>query len=64
MVSDPVILLLDDERPQILSLRAQLRDIGELLEFSDPRPALDFLRTNKVDAAIVDIRMPRLPVDG
>ncbi len=64
MTCDPVILLLDDERGQILTLRTQLRGLGRLVEFDDPKPALQFAATTPCDAAIVDIRMPRCELDG
>ena len=64
MNADPVILILEDERLQLLTLRSQLAGIGRLAEFTDPVPALEFARTHRCDAAIVDIRMPRRSMDG
>jgi CheY-like chemotaxis protein len=64
MTSDPVILVLEDERAQILTLRSQLAGLGKLAEFTDPGPALDFARGHACDAAIVDVRMPRATMDG
>jgi DNA-binding NarL/FixJ family response regulator len=64
MNSEAVILVLDDERAQILSLRAQLKGLGVLAEFSDPNPALAYVRQHPCDAAIVDIGMPRASMDG
>ena len=64
MTSDPVILILEDERAQILSLRAQLAGLGKLAEFMDPERALEYVRTHPCDAAIVDVGMPRSSMDG
>lgn len=64
MTSDPVILILEDERSQILTLRSQLSGLGKLVEFMDPEPALEFAGSNLCDAAIVDVRMPRSSMDG
>jgi DNA-binding NarL/FixJ family response regulator len=57
-------LVLEDERLQLLTLRSQLSDIGQLAEFTQPEKALIFARTHRCDAAIIDIRMPRCPTDG
>lgn len=64
MTSDPVILVLEDERAQILTLRSQLAGLGRLAEFSDAKRALEFARGNTCDAAIVDVNMPRSSMDG
>ncbi len=64
MNTDPLILILEDERSQILTLRAQLAGLGRLAEFMEPEPALEFARSHRLDAAIVDIRMPRSSMDG
>jgi CheY-like chemotaxis protein len=64
MTSDPVILILEDERAQILTLRVQLAGLGRLVEFMDPERALVYARENRCDAAIVDVRMPRSTMDG
>jgi CheY-like chemotaxis protein len=64
MTSDPVILVLEDERAQILTLRSQLAGLGKLVEFTDPEPALEYARHHPCDAAIVDVRMPRSTMDG
>ena len=58
------ILVLDDEEAQRLSVRVQLAGLGVFADFDDPRAALSFLQTRSVDAIVVDIRMPHLPVDG
>lgn len=60
----PTILILDDERPQLLTLRAQLANLGKIADFEDPLAALQFSRTHTCDVAIVDIRMPHAPFDG
>jgi CheY-like chemotaxis protein len=64
MTPDPIILILEDERAQILTLRSQLAGLGKLVEFMSPRPALEFARANRCDAAIVDVRMPGSDMDG
>jgi CheY-like chemotaxis protein len=64
MTSDPVILILEDERAQILNLRAQLAGLGKLAEFMDPEKALEYARSHRCDAAIVDVGMPRSAMDG
>ena len=60
----PRILVLDDEEVQRMSTHIQLADLGIFVDFGDPRPALEYLAHNEVDAAVVDMRMPGLPVDG
>lgn len=60
----PRILVLDDEEVQRMSTHIQLSDLGTFVDFGDPRPALEYLAQNEVDAAVVDMRMPGLPVDG
>lgn len=62
--ADPTILILEDERPQILALRATLQPIGRVIDFSDPQLALDYLKDQEVDAAVVDVHMPRMPLNG
>ncbi|HEY3756910.1 MAG TPA: response regulator [Opitutaceae bacterium] len=62
--ADPVILILEDERAQMLSLRAQLHGLGRLAEFMEPSRALDYAREHPCDAAIVDVGMPRASMDG
>lgn len=64
MNPDAVILILEDERAQILALRSQLKGLGRLVEFSEPEPALAYARGHPCDAAIVDVRMPRSAMDG
>jgi DNA-binding NarL/FixJ family response regulator len=56
--------VLEDEQLQLLTLRSQLSDVGRLVEFSQPDQALTFAREHRCDAAIVDVRMPRCPMDG
>jgi CheY-like chemotaxis protein len=64
MKPDPIILILEDERAQILTLQAQLAGLGKLAEFMTPEPALKFARGNRCDAAIVDVRLARSTMDG
>ncbi len=64
MTSPPTILILEDERAQLLTVKAALRGLGEIKEFSDPHAALIFLQQQTADAAIVDIHMPRFEIDG
>jgi len=64
MSPDPVILILEDERAQILTLRAQLHGLGKLVEFMDPEPALEYAGFNVCDAAIVDVGMAGSSMDG
>ena len=61
---DARILVLDDEDAQRRTIRHQLAELGGFVDFGDPREAIAYLRLNEVDAVVVDIRMPRLPVDG
>ena len=62
--STPTILVLDDERAQLATLRAQLSGIGRVRAFADPEEAFVFASSHSLDAAIVDIRMPDRPTDG
>lgn len=64
MKAEPTILVLEDERPQILALRATLQPIGRVVDFMDPQSALDYLREQEVDAAVIDVHMPRAPLNG
>jgi len=64
MTSDPIILILEDERAQILTLHSQLAGLGKLVEFMAPEPALKYARGNRCDAAIIDVRLPRCSMDG
>ena len=48
-------MVLEDERPQLLLLQASLHDEGEVAAFSDPVAALDFLKQNPVDVALIDV---------
>jgi len=64
LTKTPRILVLDDEEVQRMSTHIQLADLGLFVDFGDPRPALEYLAQNEVDAAVVDMRMPGLPVDG
>jgi len=64
MTSEPVIVVLEDERPQVLAIRAALKGLGEVRDFADPDSALSFVKEHAADAAIVDIHMPRHRIDG
>jgi CheY-like chemotaxis protein len=64
MNSEPLILVLEDERAQILTLHAALESIGRVADFSDPEHALDFVKSQEVDAAIVDVHMPKMQLNG
>jgi CheY-like chemotaxis protein len=45
-------------------MRILLGEFGTVTAFGHPKDALKFLRSNTVDVAVVDIRMPGLEVDG
>lgn len=62
--SRPSVLILEDERPQLLALRSALKNVGEIKDFSDPLSALRFISQNAVDVAIVDVHMPDYEMDG
>lgn len=64
MNSEPLILVLEDERPQLLTLRATLEPLGRVTDFSDPLRALEFIQEQRVDAAVVDVHMPTMPING
>ncbi len=64
MTSQPFIVLLEDERAQLLAVRAALKGLGEIQEFGDPTAALGFLKQHAVDAAVIDIHMPRFQMNG
>jgi len=55
MNAQATIVVLEDERPQLMLLQAALHGTGEIAAFSDPIAALDFLRNQPVDAALIDI---------
>ena len=55
MNAQATIVVLEDERPQLMLLQASLHDAGEVAAFSDPVAALDFLKTRPVDVALIDI---------
>jgi CheY-like chemotaxis protein len=63
-VAGPRLLILDDEPVQRMTMHLHLAGLGAFVDFGDPRPALEYLEHHQVDAVIVDIRMPSLPVDG
>jgi len=65
MNAQATIVVLEDERPQLLLLQAALQGAGEIAAFSDPLAALDFLRNQPVDAALIDIGLGALAkMDG
>ena len=64
MQTEPQILILEDEYPQLLALRAILSGLGTLHEFSEPVSALEFIKQNRVDAAIIDVHLPLCATDG
>ncbi|HEX2852595.1 MAG TPA: hypothetical protein VHO24_05100, partial [Opitutaceae bacterium] len=49
------IVVLEDERPQLMLLQATLHEAGEVAAFSDPVAALKFLKDHPADAALIDI---------
>jgi len=55
MNAQATIVVLEDERPQLLLLQAALQETGEVAAFSDPVAALDFLKNQPVDVALIDI---------
>jgi CheY-like chemotaxis protein len=55
MNSQATIVVLEDERPQLMLLQAALDDAGEVAAFSDPVAALDFLKAQPADVALIDI---------
>lgn len=55
MNAQATIVVLEDERPQLMLLQAALQGAGEIAAFSDPVAALDFLKNQPVDAALIDI---------
>lgn len=57
MTSEPRIIVVEDELPQILALRAIVEPLGEVTDFRNPEEALEHLKTERMDAAIVDIHM-------
>ncbi len=55
MNAQATIVVLEDERPQLMLLQAALQGAGEVAAFSDPVAALDFLRNQPADVALIDI---------
>lgn len=55
MNAQATIVVLEDERPQLMLLEASLHDAGEVAGFSDPIAALDFMKSHRVDVALIDI---------
>lgn len=53
------IIVVDDEKPQLEALCSLLEDAGYLVTgFSDPKAALNELRTRNFDALLSDLRLP------
>ena len=57
------VLILDDEESILSSLRRLLEDKGyNVVTYSDPAAAIEYMRNNLVHIALVDITMPT--IDG
>ena len=55
------VMVIDDEyftRKDICTLLEEFEDTLEISDFDTPLPALDYLKSNRVDIIISDIRMP------
>ncbi|MBN2551419.1 MAG: helix-turn-helix domain-containing protein [Spirochaetales bacterium] len=55
------VMVIDDEyftRKDICTLLKEFEDTLEISDFETPLPALDYLKSNRVDIIISDIRMP------
>jgi len=59
--SRPVVLVIDDEPGVRESLRIILKDDFEVLEAPDGATALEFVRSRRIDVALLDVRMPGEP---
>src|SRR5690606_32904442 len=59
---DVQLVLMDDNRINILYLKHYFKDFPNVHTFENGRDALDFIRENAVDAIITDISMP--DIDG
>jgi CheY-like chemotaxis protein len=55
MNAQATIVVLEDEHPQLMLLQASLQEAGEVAAFADPVAALDFLRNQPVDVALIDV---------
>lgn len=64
MTSEPIVVVVDDDRLQCRTVSAQIAGTGVIKAFDNPIEALSFVRGTKVDAAIVDMRMPACEIDG
>ena len=63
MVSKLTCICIDDELPALKLMEAycnKIQEINLLQCFNDPLQALEFLKNNSVDLAIIDIQMPSL----
>ena len=57
------VLILDDEESILSSLRRLLEDKGyNVVTYSDPAAAIEYMRNNLVHIALIDITMPN--IDG
>lgn len=56
-MTQPAIIILEDDRAQILALTATLGDLGTIHAFSDGAAALTFAQEHPVDAAVVDVHI-------
>ncbi|HOV04644.1 MAG TPA: response regulator, partial [Kaistiaceae bacterium] len=56
------VLLLDDNRNFLSILRSVLRDFGirDIVEFTSPVAALEYLRNTPVHIALIDLAMPEM----
>jgi DNA-binding NarL/FixJ family response regulator len=64
MIGEPTVLILDDERLQLLTVRTQLRSVGTLVEFTEASKALLYATSTALDAVVVDIRLTGQTMDG
>jgi CheY-like chemotaxis protein len=56
-----VVLLVDDDRDQLLTISTIIEMEGyEVIACNDPSSALELVRQKKIDAVVADIRMPKL----
>ncbi|MCB0308767.1 MAG: response regulator, partial [Bdellovibrionales bacterium] len=54
----PRIMIVDDIKDNVDLLIRTLRKDFDIIDFTDPREALQFLKTDSVDAVVTDQRMP------
>ncbi|MFQ6098437.1 MAG: response regulator [Armatimonadota bacterium] len=64
MSDEPTVLIIDDDRSMRLTLSLILEDEGyRVLTAASGEDGLAMARTNPVDVALVDMRMPSMPGD-